>query len=90
MKKRIYSFLIKVLTVVAIGIVCFYKQSFFEILMLSSVLGVIALMIICSICDSYKEDLYERVDQMVESRVEEEIENTEYRVRQQIIFHGFK
>ena len=90
MKKRIYSFLIKVLAVIAIGIVCFYKQSFFEILVLSSVLGVIALMIICSVCDAYKDDLEERMDQMVESRVKEELESTQYRVRQQIIFRGFK
>ncbi len=89
MKKRIYNVFIKVLAVSAIGIICFYKQSFAEILCLSAVLGVLALMIICSICEAYKEDINERFEEAVDERVEEEISGAQYKVHQQIVFRGF-
>lgn len=90
MKQKVYNASIKCLAAIAVALVCFYKQSFMEVLFLAVSLGLIAMMAVLSICDAMKSDYEEKKEDYAEQRVEEAFDNAEYHIHSSIVFRGFK
>ena len=65
-------------------VVCIYRQEFLAVLCLVATIGLIAIMIIYSVCSTNQEASEEYADELADLMFEEALKNADIRVKQQL------